>query len=80
MMFQMVAPRSIFSIICIDTCIGVEHELGSVEVGKLADLILVEGDPATDIRDTNRIVWVIQGGKRYTRQDILENIQEFVAR
>jgi imidazolonepropionase-like amidohydrolase len=61
------------------TCICVQHELGSVEVRKLADLILVEYDPVTEIRDMNKIVWVIQGEKRYTRQDILANIHELVS-
>lgn len=39
--------------------LGVEDELGTVEVGKLADLILVAGDPRQDIsalRDIRRVV------------------------
>ena len=31
-------------------CIGVEADLGTVEVGKKADLLLVDGDPLADIR------------------------------
>lgn len=40
-----------------------EDRLGTVEPGKLADLILVEGDPATEIRDTRRVRWVVFGGE-----------------
>jgi imidazolonepropionase-like amidohydrolase len=39
--------------------------LGSIEAGKLADLVVVDGDPSTDIRclqDTARIELVMKGG------------------
>jgi Tol biopolymer transport system component len=57
------------------SCLGVEQELGSVEVGKRADLIIVDGDPATDIRDLRRIVWVVLGGAPHTRQELLSSIR-----
>ena len=37
-------------------------QLGSVAVGKLADLIILEADPTVDIRNTRKIVRVIRGG------------------
>jgi imidazolonepropionase-like amidohydrolase len=37
-------------------------EFGTIEVGKVADLVLVDGDPLADIRATARIREVIQGG------------------
>jgi imidazolonepropionase-like amidohydrolase len=43
----------------------VGHELGTVEKGKLADLILVSGDPLQDItvlQNHDNIVLVMQGG------------------
>jgi imidazolonepropionase-like amidohydrolase len=46
-------------------CIGREAELGTVEAGKLADLVVVAGDPLADItvlRDTTRIALVIKDG------------------
>ena len=42
--------------------IGVEDELGTLEVGKLADLILVASNPLDNMRALRRIDWVIQGG------------------
>ena len=36
---------------------------GDIAVGKLADLIAVEGNPLEDITATQRVRWVMQGGK-----------------
>ncbi|HUE76345.1 MAG TPA: amidohydrolase family protein, partial [Longimicrobiales bacterium] len=44
---------------------GMDAELGSIQPGKLADLILVEGDPTTDISDIRRVVTVIKDGRVY---------------
>jgi imidazolonepropionase-like amidohydrolase len=38
------------------------NELGSVAPGKLADLILVNGDPTTNISDIRKLDTVIKGG------------------
>jgi imidazolonepropionase-like amidohydrolase len=46
-------------------CLGREADLGTVEPGKLADLVAVAGDPLADIavlRDINRIALVIKDG------------------
>jgi len=42
---------------------NVEEDLGTVEPGKLADLILIEGDPLADIRATRQIRTVILDGQ-----------------
>jgi pimeloyl-ACP methyl ester carboxylesterase len=44
---------------------GMDDELGSIEPGKLADLILVDGDPTHDISDIRRVVTVIKDGRVY---------------
>jgi len=43
--------------------LGREHELGSVEEGKIADLILLKADPAADIRNTGQVALVIKAGQ-----------------
>ena len=43
--------------------LGQENELGTIETGKLADMIAVSGNPATDISDTKNIKLVVQDGR-----------------
>ena len=40
---------------------------GTVEVGKLADLVILAADPLTDIRNTERVEGVVKRGRMYTR-------------
>jgi imidazolonepropionase-like amidohydrolase len=40
-----------------------KDDRGSIAPGKLADLIAVPGDPLVDITVTERVSWVMQGGK-----------------
>ncbi|HQT94326.1 MAG: hypothetical protein B7Z61_08125 [Acidobacteria bacterium 37-71-11] len=43
-----------------------DRELGSVAPGKLADLIVVDGDPVADIRALRRVETVVKGGVVYS--------------
>jgi imidazolonepropionase-like amidohydrolase len=40
-----------------------ERDLGSVEPGKLADLVLLDADPTVDVRNYRRIAAVVKDGK-----------------
>jgi hypothetical protein len=44
---------------------GRAADLGTIEPGKLADLVLVDGDPTVDIGDIRRVVTVVKGGRVY---------------
>ncbi len=42
--------------------LGVEAQLGTIEVGKLADFAFIDGDPLLDIRATREVRRVMKGG------------------
>ena len=45
--------------------IGVGEDLGTVTVGKLADLVLLAEDPRVDIRNTNSLRFVVKNGELF---------------
>jgi imidazolonepropionase-like amidohydrolase len=47
---------------------GLDRTQGSVAVGKKADLVLLSGNPLTDIQSTGRIDAVMSGGHLYDRR------------
>jgi imidazolonepropionase-like amidohydrolase len=42
--------------------LGLEKDLGTVEAGKLADLVAVDGDPLTDVTALERALFVMKAG------------------
>jgi imidazolonepropionase-like amidohydrolase len=47
-----------------------DKELGTIEVGKRADLIILDGNPLDDIRNTRNVEQVISNGKIYNPADL----------
>ncbi len=45
--------------------LGLDGDLGSIEEGKLADLLIMDKNPLEDIRNTNTLTHVIKNGKVY---------------
>ncbi|MBI1731496.1 MAG: amidohydrolase family protein [Gammaproteobacteria bacterium] len=42
---------------------GEAHDRGSIEVGKIADLVVLEGNPLEDMRALERVRWVVSEGR-----------------
>lgn len=43
--------------------LGLDEEIGSLEIGKAADIVAVKGNPLDDITALGRIAWVMRGGQ-----------------
>ena len=50
--------------------LGTEKDYGTIEPGKIADLVLLDANPLDDIANTKKIASVIYGGKLFSRAEI----------
>ena len=50
--------------------LGMEEQLGTIEKGKLADLVLLNANPLQDISNTQKIAAVIVNGNYYSGKDL----------
>ncbi len=61
---------------------GVDRELGAIKAGKLADMILIDGDPTLNIEDVRRVDLVISKGKYIFPNQVNESmgVKAFVSK
>ena len=60
--------------------LGMEKSLGTIEKGKLADLVLLDANPLADISNTKKINAVVVGGRLLTRKDLDEILNKVAER
>ena len=53
--------------------LGADKHLGSIEVGKLADLVLLDADPLVDIRNTQKVWRTFKGGWMFDAKKLTPN-------
>jgi imidazolonepropionase-like amidohydrolase len=53
---------------------GVSDVVGSIEVGKRADLILIDGNPLAEISDIRKIEWTMKGGNLYYSKELYNSV------
>ena len=47
------------------TYLGLDHQIGSIKEGKLADIIIIDGNPLENIRDTEHVTHTMINGRLY---------------
>jgi hypothetical protein len=62
-----IAPHDLLRVATIygAEAIGMDKDLGSLEAGKMADLVVLDKNPLDDIRNTNTISYVMRNGRLY---------------
>ena len=55
--------------------LGIEKDLGTIEKGKIANLVLLDADPTADIHNTTKISAVFEAGKEFDRAALDEMLQ-----
>lgn len=53
---------------------GVSGSYGSIEPGKKADLIFIDGNPLEDISDIRRVEWTMKGGNLYYAKELYNSV------
>ncbi|TDE13185.1 amidohydrolase family protein [Dyadobacter psychrotolerans] len=76
------SPMEIIKMATIDgaTFLKIEKELGSIEVGKAADMLIVSGKPDQKIEDIQNVVLVFRNGIGYDSKSLREHSKGLVGR
>jgi len=57
------------------TYLGKQDQIGSIAVGKNADIVVIKGNPAAHIEDVEKVEIVFKDGIGYDSQKLLDSVQ-----
>ena len=71
-----IPPAAVLKIATINgaRALRVDHRLGTIEAGKLADLVIMRGNPLADIRNSRNVRHVIKHGVIYDSRELLASM------
>ncbi len=55
--------------------LGFDKAIGTIETGKSADLLIIDGDPSKNIRDVRKVLYVFRNGVGYNSKKLFESLK-----
>ena len=55
--------------------LGFDKNIGTIEIGKSADLLIVDGDPSKNISDIRKVQIVFKNGVGYNSKKLFESVK-----
>lgn len=58
--------------------LGEDQRIGTLEVGRQADIVVINGDPSRDIKDIEKVELVFKDGKGYDSHKLIDSVRGLV--
>ena len=55
--------------------LGMDKKIGTIEVGKSADLLIIDGDPSKNINDIQKVQYVFRNGVGYNSKKLFDSVK-----